>query len=126
MLKESIQAADGVLIATSQYNFTLLGVFRGLIDWLSRVEDQPFKCKPVAVFSASAVPLDGTRAQYDLRKVLFPQRRYIDQARSFLGTAGSKFDVNSGECFDEMPCRVVGKQMVAFVKWIPAAQRMAR
>src|SRR5262249_43119506 len=55
-LKEAIAAADGLLLATPEYNNSIPGVFKNAIDWLSRPPaDIPriFARKPVAVLGAS-------------------------------------------------------------------------
>ena len=69
-LRERIRRADGLLIATPEYNFSIPGVFKNVIDWVSRGEDQPFANKPVAILSAAPGPLGGARVQYDLRRVM--------------------------------------------------------
>lgn len=55
-LKDAIAAADGLLIATPEYNNSIPGVLKNAIDWLTRPSaDIPrvFGCKPVAVIGAS-------------------------------------------------------------------------
>ena len=55
-LKESIVAADGLLLSTPEYNNSMPGVFKNAIDWLSRPDDdipRVFGGKPVAVIGAS-------------------------------------------------------------------------
>lgn len=55
-LKERIAAADGLLLATPEYNNSMPGVFKNAIDWLSRPpQDVPrvFRGKPVALIGAS-------------------------------------------------------------------------
>jgi chromate reductase, NAD(P)H dehydrogenase (quinone) len=56
-LKEAIVAADGVLLATPEYNNSLPGVFKNAIDWLSRPSSdikRVFGGKPFAMIGASA------------------------------------------------------------------------
>ena len=55
-LGEAIANADGLLLATPEYNNSIPGAFKNAIDWLSRIEDgaRPvFTGKPVAVIGAS-------------------------------------------------------------------------
>src|SRR5476649_672817 len=56
-LAEAMRAADGVLFVTPEYNWSMPGVLKNAIDWLSRMKEQPFKEKPVAIQSASQGPL---------------------------------------------------------------------
>ncbi|MEV6897389.1 NAD(P)H-dependent oxidoreductase [Amycolatopsis sp. NPDC051372] len=71
-LRHRIRAADGVLIATPEYNAAMPGVLKNGLDWLSRpVDEGPvLECKPVAIIGASQGPLGTIRAQLNLRSVL--------------------------------------------------------
>ena len=66
-LAAAIRAADGVLFVTPEYNWSMPGVLKNAIDWLSRMKEQPFKDKPVAIQSCSQGPLGGARMQYHWR-----------------------------------------------------------
>src|SRR5512144_1440023 len=55
-LGEAIANADGLLLATPEYNNSIPGPFKNAVDWLSRIEDEAkpvFAGKPVAVIGAS-------------------------------------------------------------------------
>jgi chromate reductase len=68
--REKFHAADAVLIVTPEYNFSIPGVLKNVIDWLSRPPEQTItNGKPVAVMSAGG-RLGGARSQYHLRQVL--------------------------------------------------------
>ena len=124
MLRERVRRADGVLIATPEYNFSIPGGLKNLIDWLSRGDDQPFALKPVAILSASAGPVGGARVQYDLRKVmLFMNAQVLAKPEVFIGMAGTKFDAE-GRCTDDTTRKFVTDQMAAFQRWIAAVGRM--
>ena len=123
-LRERIRRADGVVIATPEYNFSTPGVLKNTLDWLSRGEDQPFGLKPVAIFSASPGPLGGARVQYDLRRVmLFMNAQVLAKPEVFIGGAGAKFSPE-GLCTDATTRQFVGDQMAAFAHWIAGVQRM--
>ncbi len=66
-LAAAIRAADGVLFVTPEYNWSMPGVLKNAIDWVSRMKDQPFENKPVAIQSCSQGPLGGARMQYHWR-----------------------------------------------------------
>ena len=51
---DAIRAADGVIIVSPEYNWSIPGGLKNAIDWASRLKDIPFKDKPVALQSASA------------------------------------------------------------------------
>jgi chromate reductase len=123
-LRERIRRADGVLIATPEYNFSVPGGLKNAIDWVSRGEDQPFALKPVAILTASPGPLGGARVQYDLRKVmLYLNAPVLVKPEVFIGAAAGKFDAE-GQCTDATTRKFVGDQMLAFERWIAAVGRM--
>lgn len=123
VLRERIRRADGVLIATPEYNFSIPGGLKNVIDWISRGDDQPFAGKPVAMLSASPGPVGGARVQYDLRKVLlFLNTMTLAKPEIFIGGVAAKFDA-AGQCTDETTRKFVGAQMVAFEKWIGGVKR---
>src|SRR5262249_50326518 len=56
-LADAIRGADGVIIISRKYNFPIPGALKNALAWLSRLSDQPFKNKPVAIQSATGGPL---------------------------------------------------------------------
>ena len=48
-LREQIRAADGLLFVTPEYNYSIPGMLKNAIDWVSRPPEQPFAGKPAAV-----------------------------------------------------------------------------
>jgi len=123
-LRERIRHADGVLIATAEYNFSIPGVLKNAIDWVSRGNDQPFAMKPIAIMSASPGPLGGARVQYDLRRVLlFLNAMVLAKPEVFIGMVNTKFDANR-QCIDEGTRKFVTDQMLSFERWIQGVRRM--
>lgn len=125
-IRERIAAADAVVIASPEYNFSVPGGLKNLLDWASRGEDQPFRRKPVALMSAAPGPVGGARMQYDLRKILlFMDAMVLAKPEVFINLAGTKFDA-LGTCTDEATRKFVGDQMRAFETWIHQVKNMAR
>ena len=123
-LRERIRRADGVLIATPEYNFSIPGVLKNALDWISRGNDQPFAMKPIAIMSASPGPLGGARVQYDLRRVfLFLNAMVLAKPEVFIGMVNTKFDANR-QCIDDGTRKFVGDQMRSFERWIQGVRRM--
>jgi chromate reductase len=113
-----IRAADGILIAAPEYNFSVSAVLKNAIDWLSRLQPMPLKDKPVALLSAATGLLGGARVQYDLRRILAQLYTFpLVRPEVFIGAAGTKFDAE-GKLVDEGTSKVVSDQMVAFQGWI--------
>jgi chromate reductase, NAD(P)H dehydrogenase (quinone) len=70
-LRDAIAAADGVLIATPEYNSSIPGVLKNAIDWASRPRaTTPLQGKPAAVVGATTGSFGAVWAQADMRKVL--------------------------------------------------------
>ena len=97
-LSDAIRAADGVIFRTPEYNFSLPGELKNAIDWVSRLPNQPFAGKPIAIQSASPGPLGGGRVQYDLRRAMvFLDALTLNKPEIFIGSCASKFDDKTGE-----------------------------
>lgn len=117
-LGEQVRAADALLIASPEYNFSISGVLKNTIDWLTRLPHQPFKDKPVAILSATMGPLGGGRHQYELRKILGSQDALVlTRPEVFINFAHTKFDAE-GRLTDEATRKVLADQMAAFALWI--------
>jgi chromate reductase len=70
-LKEAIEHADAVLIATPEYNHSIPGVLKNALDWASRpVSESVLRGKPAAVVGASTGLFGAVWAQAEVRKVL--------------------------------------------------------
>jgi chromate reductase len=70
-LRRAIADADGLLVATPEYNGSLSGVLKNAIDWASRpFPDNVLKGKPVAVIGASTGLFGAVWAQAETRKTL--------------------------------------------------------
>jgi chromate reductase len=100
-LRARIRAADALLLATPEYNYSIPGVLKNAIDWASRPPDQPFEGKPVAILGASPSMLGTARAQYHLRQVfVFLDGRVLNRPEVMIARAHEKFDAQ-GRLTDE-------------------------
>ena len=118
-LADAIRSADGVIIVTPEYNYSAPGVLKNAIDWVSRLKDQPFLQKPVAIQSATQGPLGGPRVQYHVRTMMvFLDALVFNKPEIFLGHAQHKFDEKTGELKDEPTRNIIKQQLEAFAKFI--------
>lgn len=69
-LSTAIKAADAIIIVTPEYNYSIPGVLKNTLDFLSKHPLKPFDKKAAGIISASPSLLGGIRAQYHLRQVL--------------------------------------------------------
>ncbi|MBI2409793.1 NAD(P)H-dependent oxidoreductase [Candidatus Kaiserbacteria bacterium] len=95
-LKDAIAAADGVIIATPEYNRSIPGVLKNAIDWASRPYGQnSFAGKPALVLGVSVGSIGTAVAQSHLRQILLHlDARVIGQPELYLGPAGQLFDAS--------------------------------
>ncbi|MDE2228075.1 MAG: NAD(P)H-dependent oxidoreductase [Alphaproteobacteria bacterium] len=94
--RETIRAADGVLFATPEFNYSVSAPLKNAIDWGSRIPDPPYVGKATAIISASAGPVGGVRAQLQLRHMCVSLNCFcMNQPQVYIGEAPKKFDANS-------------------------------
>jgi len=92
---DQVKAADAVLISTTEYNKGPSGVLKNALDWISRVEGNPWAGKPLAVMSAAAGRAGGERAQLILRSFMVPFRpRILQGPEIHLANSSDEFDDN--------------------------------
>jgi chromate reductase len=120
--RSEVASADGLLIASPEYNFSLSAALKNAIDWASRPPNQAFQDKPIAVFSASAGPMGGARVQYDLRRILGQLWGHVlPRPEVFIGSAASKFDAQ-GRLTDETTRKFLTDLMAGLRDWIVRMQ----
>lgn len=116
--KEEIRAADGILICTPEYNYSVPGVLKNAIDWASRpYGDNAFSGKPVGIMGASIGALGTARAQYHLRQCFVFLNAYaMNQPEIMVPVAQEKFDA-SGKLTDEKTRQYVERFLAHLVEW---------
>jgi chromate reductase len=93
--RETIRAADGVLFATPEFNYSVSAPLKNAIDWGSRIPDPPYVGKATAIISASVSPVGGVRAQYHLRHMCVSLNCFcMNTPQVYIGDAAKKFDAN--------------------------------
>lgn len=92
-LRGEIAEADGVLIATPEFNGSIPGVLKNALDWASRpFPGSSLNGKPVAVIGASTGLFGATWAQAEVRKVLGVIGADVIDGELPIGQADSAFD----------------------------------
>jgi len=100
-LAGQIKAADAVVISTPEYNQGISGSLKNALDWVSRVEGNPWAGKPVAIMSAAAGRAGGARAQYALRLAMQPFRPRILQGPEVMVAASSQQFNEDGQLVED-------------------------
>jgi chromate reductase len=118
-LTDAIRAADGLIIVAPEYNWSIPGVLKNAIDWVSKVKDQPFLDKPVALQSAATGMLGGSRMQYHLRQALISiEAQILIRPEVFVTFAAKKFDATTLELTDQPTRDMVKLQLAAYEKFL--------
>ncbi|XXF79534.1 NAD(P)H-dependent oxidoreductase [Myxococcaceae bacterium GXIMD 01537] len=118
-LREAIRAADGLLIATPEYNYSVPGVLKNALDWASRPPaTSALRGKPVGIIGAS-MGMSGTmRAQYHLRQVfVFTNSPVMPQPEVILARAQERFDAE-GRLTDASTRELLRKFGISFEEWV--------
>jgi chromate reductase len=116
-LRGQIRAADALLFVTPEYNYSMPGVLKNAIDWVSRPPDQPFAGKPAAIMGASPSMFGSARAQYHLRQTLvFLDVLPINKPEVMIASAHERFDAEGR--LTHAPTRdLIGKLLAALAAW---------
>ena len=116
--KAKIKAADAILIATPEYNYSMPGVLKNAIDWASRpYGDNSFEDKPVAIMGASPGGFGTARAQYHLRQIcVFLNMHTVNKPEVFVTFAHTKIDGN-GRVTDEETRGRIKHLLESLVSW---------
>jgi chromate reductase, NAD(P)H dehydrogenase (quinone) len=122
-LAATLAWADGLVIASPEYNHSVPAALKNALDWLSRTPGRPLEEMPVMLLSATRGALGGARVQYELRRVLDAVgARPLVAPEVFIAMAHTKFDAQ-GRCTDAPTREWVARQLEAFRRWIARAQR---
>ncbi|HVV86775.1 MAG TPA: NADPH-dependent FMN reductase [Kofleriaceae bacterium] len=118
-LKQAIAGADGLVIATPEYNYSLPGVLKNAIDWASRPPMlSPLRGRPVGIVSAATGISGGMRAQYHLRQILvFTDSPAMPQPEVIIPKAHERFDAH-GELIDEATRELLRRFAAALTAWV--------
>ena len=125
-MKNAIAGADGLLLVTPEYNYSIPGVFKNAIDWLSRPPADSARVwagKPVALIGASPSGFGTNLAQEAWLPVLrtLGTRPWFG-GRLFVSKAQSVFD-ESGELTDEAVKKQLRQFLGGFVEFAAATAR---
>jgi chromate reductase len=116
--KARIRAADALLIATPEANYSVPGVLKNAMDWASRpYGDSAFDGKPLAIMGASIGMIATARAQYHLRQsCVFLNMYPLNHPEVMVPLAQDKIDGN-GRLFDEQTRKRIGELLDALMAW---------
>ena len=122
--REQVGSAQGLLIATPEYNWSIPGVLKNAIDWLSRpAPEEVLIDKPVAVIGASSGKWGTRLAQAALRQVLTAtEAAVLPRPALFVRDAERVFD-SAGRLVHRPTREQLTAVLAAFFHWIDAGAR---
>jgi chromate reductase, NAD(P)H dehydrogenase (quinone) len=118
--KRKVKEADGVIIITPEYNWSIPGVLKNALDWLSRV-DKVLTGKPVMTAGAATGLMGTLRAQLHLRQILTAlQVKLLPPVGNeiLINQASAKFDEETGKLIDETTLSFLDVVMERYVDFI--------
>lgn len=110
-LTREIAAAEAVAISGPEYNSSISGVLKNALDWVSRIEGNPWLCKPVALMGAAAGRTGAARSAQVLRLAMMPFRPRLSTGPEVLVPASRRAFDAEGRLTDERARRLLGEAM---------------
>ncbi|MBM3538685.1 MAG: NAD(P)H-dependent oxidoreductase [Alphaproteobacteria bacterium] len=115
--RDKITAADAIVMATPEYNYSISGILKNAIDWASRPPGPPLQKKPVAIIGATQGLWGTVKAQFHLRQMcVFLDLWPLNKPEVLIAQAQNKFDA-AGNLTDEMTKKVIAELMTNLVTW---------
>ncbi len=109
---DAIVAADGLIFVTPEYNYSVPGVLKNAIDWVSRLRPLPFDNKVGSIISASGGAIGGARMQYHLRQILVAMNIHlVNRPEIMVGTVQNKAEGEGGKITDETTLTFIGNHL---------------
>lgn len=115
-LKQRIEAANAVLIAAPEYNYSVAGALKNAIDWVSRARPMPWRGRCVYLMSASPSPMGGIRGLWHTRVPLEGCGALVFPDMFALAHADKAFD-DAGALRDAALDERLRKEMHGFVRY---------
>jgi len=116
--RKMLTDADGIVIASPEYNYSIPGGLKNAIDWASRGEDSPLLRKPVAVIGATTGLWGTARMQVAFHNVfLFLDMKPVYKPEVLVAQAEKKFDAK-GNLTDEMAKKLLRQKLEALKELI--------
>lgn len=120
-LRERLEAADAFVIASPEYNFSIPGGLKNVIDWVSRYRPQPFHGKHGMLLSASPSMAGGNRGLWALRVPLEHLGARLDPDMFSLAQSHRAF-TDAGGIADDRLAWLLEETVAGFLDQVEAAK----
>lgn len=120
---KQVGQADALVLASTEYNYSLAPALKNILDWASREPNNALLAgKPVAIMGAGG-GMGTSRAQYHLRQVcVFLDLQPLSKPEVFANAFAGGFDAD-GHLIDEKLSKLVAEQMQTLVAKVAAGRR---
>jgi NAD(P)H-dependent FMN reductase len=118
---EHINSADGAIFISPEYNYSIPGPFKNLIDWVSRGKPQPWRNKPILMMSASPALAGGSRGLLQLRIPLIACGAHVFPFTFSLANADEAFDVD-GKLISKQNEKSLKRLLLQFIEFTHCQQ----
>lgn len=118
-LKDKVVAADGILIVTPEYNWSVPGVVKNVIDWVSHpYGDNSWSKKPIAITGATNGWQGTLRSQTQLKSILLGIGAYVMPFPELLfSNAPERFD-EQGQIKDQKDRKKLDGFLEGVANWV--------
>jgi len=114
-LRDRIRTAHGLVIASPEYNASIPGTLKNLVDWISRPPDQPLRGRTMQLLAASSGPGAGRRVLFEWRAVFSALGMFVLPGTVGIPRAGDAFD-DQGALKDAAMAKQLDTVMATFVE----------
>ena len=112
--REVLAAADGIIIASPEYNNSIPGGLKNAIDWASRGKDSPITGKHVSLMGATPGMWGTVRMQQAFLPIFNTLKmQHLNKFDVFVSQADKKFD-EDGKLTDEVTRDIIKKHLAVF------------
>jgi chromate reductase len=112
-----IAAADALVLASPEYNYSLAPALKNILDWASREPGNVLLAGKAAAILSAGGGMGASRAQYHLRQVcVYLDLHPLNKPEVFVNAFAGTFD-SEGNLTDEQLTKLVAEQMQALARW---------
>ncbi len=124
-LRDKVAASDGLLLACPEYNYSVSGVLKNAIDWVSRPPGNLFATRPTAIIGAATGLFGSIRGQNHLRAIMSGlDAHVINKPEVMVASAAAKFDTN-GTLTDDTARTLLGELLEKLAQAVTRDRRLA-
>jgi NAD(P)H-dependent FMN reductase len=117
--RDRLQAADGLVLSSPEYNYSMPGSFKNLFDWMSTLKPMPWHRLNVLLMSATVSPSSGAQGMFSLRIPFDGCGAHVYPQNFLLRSAQDAFD-DQGRLKEEALAARLDESLAGFQKFCRA------